>query len=97
MRIRVGWAPWASRATARWMSSGDSAGGAITTRSAWRATTTHSTLGKRGNNPFCYHRTKVLKLKQAERLVQVERAEGPTTLGALKSSKKRGSNRRLGS
>jgi len=39
--------------------------------------TTHSTLGKRGNNPFCYHRAETLKLQgKRERLVQVERAAG---------------------
>jgi radical SAM protein with 4Fe4S-binding SPASM domain len=39
--------------------------------------TTHSTMGKRGNNPFCYHRAETLKLQgKRERLVQVERAEG---------------------
>ena len=39
--------------------------------------TTHSTLGQRGNNPFCYHRAETLKLQgKRERLVQVERAAG---------------------
>jgi radical SAM protein with 4Fe4S-binding SPASM domain len=39
--------------------------------------TAHCTLGKRGNNPFCYHRAATLKEKgKRERLVQVERAEG---------------------
>lgn len=37
--------------------------------------TAHSTLGRRGNNPFCYHRVVQLRRKgQRERLVQVERA-----------------------
>jgi radical SAM protein with 4Fe4S-binding SPASM domain len=39
--------------------------------------TTHCTLGKRGNNPFCYHRASKLKERgRRERLVQKERAEG---------------------
>ncbi|MEE2751653.1 MAG: radical SAM protein [Myxococcota bacterium] len=39
--------------------------------------TAHCTLGKRGNNPFCYHRASTLK-KQGlrERLVHKENAEG---------------------
>lgn len=37
--------------------------------------TAHSTLGRRGNNPFCYHRVTQLRRRgQRERLVQVERA-----------------------
>lgn len=37
--------------------------------------TAHSTLGRRGNNPFCYYRVTQLRRKgQRERLVQVERA-----------------------
>lgn len=39
---------------------------------AW---TTHTTLGKRGNNPFCYHRVIELKRRGVrERLVPVEKA-----------------------
>ena len=39
--------------------------------------TAHSTLGRRGNNPFCYHRATTLAARgRRERLVQVERAEG---------------------
>ncbi len=39
--------------------------------------TTHCTLGKRGNNPFCYHRASKLKERgRRERLVQKELAEG---------------------
>lgn len=39
--------------------------------------TTHTTLGKRGNNPFCYHRVIQLRRKGIrERLVPVERAPG---------------------
>jgi radical SAM protein with 4Fe4S-binding SPASM domain len=39
--------------------------------------TAHSTLGKRGNNPFCYHRAKTLEKRGLrERLVPVERAPG---------------------
>jgi radical SAM protein with 4Fe4S-binding SPASM domain len=39
---------------------------------AW---TTHVTLGRRGNNPFCYHRVTQLRRKGVrERLVPVERA-----------------------
>lgn len=39
---------------------------------AW---TTHTTLGRRGNNPFCYHRVTQLRKKGIrERLVPVERA-----------------------
>ena len=39
--------------------------------------TTHCTLGRRGNNPFCYHRAHQLKQKgQREVLVPVERAGG---------------------
>jgi radical SAM protein with 4Fe4S-binding SPASM domain len=39
--------------------------------------TAHCTLGKRGNNPFCYHRAATLaKRGRRERLVQVESAEG---------------------
>ncbi len=39
--------------------------------------TAHTTLGKRGNNPFCYHRAATFK-KQGlrERLIQKERAAG---------------------
>jgi hypothetical protein len=37
--------------------------------------TVHTTLGRRGNNPFCYHRVKQLQRKGIrERLVPVERA-----------------------
>ena len=37
----------------------------------------YSTLGRRGNNPFCYHRATTLAARgRRERLVQVERAEG---------------------
>ncbi len=36
---------------------------------------THTTLGRRGNNPFCYHRVTELKKRGVrERLVPVERA-----------------------
>jgi hypothetical protein len=39
--------------------------------------TTHTTLGKRGNNPFCYHRVTQLRRKGIrERLIPVERAPG---------------------
>ncbi len=39
--------------------------------------TAHSTLGRRGNNPFCYHRVTQLRKKGVrERLVPVERAPG---------------------
>ncbi len=39
--------------------------------------TTHTTLGRRGNNPFCYHRVVQLSKKgQRERLVPVEKAPG---------------------
>lgn len=39
--------------------------------------TTHTTLGRRGNNPFCYHRVVQLRRKGLrERLVPVERAPG---------------------
>ncbi len=39
--------------------------------------TAHCTLGKRGNNPFCYHRASILKDQgKMERLVQKEDAEG---------------------
>ena len=39
--------------------------------------TAHCTLGKRGNNPFCYHRAQTLKRQGLrERLVQAETAEG---------------------
>ena len=39
--------------------------------------TAHCTLGKRGNNPFCYHRAQTLKRSGLrERLVQTEQAEG---------------------
>jgi radical SAM protein with 4Fe4S-binding SPASM domain len=39
--------------------------------------TAHSTLGRRGNNPFCYHRAATLKGRgRRERLVQVEAAPG---------------------
>jgi radical SAM protein with 4Fe4S-binding SPASM domain len=39
--------------------------------------TAHCTLGKRGNNPFCYHRASTLKKQGVrERLVQRERPEG---------------------
>lgn len=39
--------------------------------------TTHSTLGRRGNNPFCYHRAATLKrMGKRERLVQVVKPEG---------------------
>jgi radical SAM protein with 4Fe4S-binding SPASM domain len=41
---------------------------------AW---TTHATLGRRGNNPFCYHRVVELRRRGVrERLVPVERAPG---------------------
>ena len=39
--------------------------------------TAHSTLGKRGNNPFCYHRVIQLRKKGIrERLIPVEKAPG---------------------
>lgn len=39
--------------------------------------TTHCTLGKRGNNPFCYHRAHTLKQQgKRETIVRVERAAG---------------------
>jgi len=39
--------------------------------------TAHCTLGKRGNNPFCYHRASTLKKEGLrERLVQKQSAEG---------------------
>ena len=39
--------------------------------------TSHCTLGKRGNNPLCYHRAATLKKRgRRERLVQVEAAPG---------------------
>jgi radical SAM protein with 4Fe4S-binding SPASM domain len=39
--------------------------------------TAHSTLGRRGNNPFCYHRVIQLRKKGVrERLIPVERAPG---------------------
>ncbi|MCO4744213.1 MAG: radical SAM protein [Proteobacteria bacterium] len=39
--------------------------------------TAHCTMGKRGNNPFCYHRADTLRSQgRRERLVQAERAEG---------------------
>lgn len=39
--------------------------------------TAHSTLGRRGNNPFCYHRASTLKRQgKREVLVQVEPAAG---------------------
>ena len=39
--------------------------------------TTHCTLGRRGNNPFCYHRANELKkVGLRERLKQVEAADG---------------------
>ena len=39
--------------------------------------TTHTTLGKRGNNPFCYHRVTQLRRKGIrERLIPVEKAPG---------------------
>lgn len=39
--------------------------------------TTHCFLGKRGNNPFCYHRVQALAEQGVrERLVQVEQPEG---------------------
>ena len=39
--------------------------------------TAHCTLGKRGNNPFCYHRAMTLKAQgKRERLVPVEAAGG---------------------
>lgn len=38
---------------------------------------THSTFGRRGNNPHCYHRARTLKaLGKRERIVQVTRAPG---------------------
>jgi len=37
----------------------------------------HTTLGKRGNNPFCYHRAKELEKRgERETLVQIRRAGG---------------------
>ena len=39
--------------------------------------TAHCTLGRRGNNPFCYHRAMTLKAQgKRERLVRVESAAG---------------------
>jgi radical SAM protein with 4Fe4S-binding SPASM domain len=39
--------------------------------------TAHTTLGRRGNNPFCYHRASTFRRAgRRERLVQVERAAG---------------------
>jgi radical SAM protein with 4Fe4S-binding SPASM domain len=39
--------------------------------------TTHSTLGRRGNNPFCYHRAATLRRQgKRERLVRVEAPAG---------------------
>ncbi len=39
--------------------------------------TAHSTLGRRGNNPFCYHRVTQLRKKGIrERLIPVEKAPG---------------------
>lgn len=39
--------------------------------------TAHTTLGRRGNNPFCYHRAATLRRRgRRERLVQVETAAG---------------------
>ena len=39
--------------------------------------TAHTTLGRRGNQPFCYHRAATLRRDgKRERLVQVERAAG---------------------
>ncbi len=39
--------------------------------------TAHTTLGRRGNNPYCYHRAATLAQRgRQERLVQVERAPG---------------------
>jgi len=39
--------------------------------------TAHTTLGRRGNNPFCYHRAATLKKRgRRERLVRVEAAGG---------------------
>ena len=39
--------------------------------------TAHATLGRRGNNPFCYHRAALLRRQgRRERLVQVEAAPG---------------------
>jgi len=39
--------------------------------------TAHTTLGRRGNNPFCYHRAATLKKRGLrERLVHRERAGG---------------------
>ncbi|MFT5680872.1 MAG: radical SAM protein with 4Fe4S-binding SPASM domain [Myxococcota bacterium] len=39
--------------------------------------TAHCTMGKRGNNPLCYHRAATLKKQgKRERLVQAERAPG---------------------
>ncbi|MBM4393661.1 MAG: radical SAM/SPASM domain-containing protein, partial [Deltaproteobacteria bacterium] len=36
-----------------------------------------TTLGRRGNNPFCYHRAATLKKRgRRERLVRVEAAAG---------------------
>ena len=39
--------------------------------------TAHVLLGRRGNNPYCHHRTlELLKLGKRERITQVERAPG---------------------
>lgn len=39
--------------------------------------TTHTTLGRRGNNPFCYHRAATLRRRgRRERLIQVKGAAG---------------------
>jgi sulfatase maturation enzyme AslB (radical SAM superfamily) len=39
--------------------------------------TAHCTLGRRGNNPFCYHRASKLKQQgRRERLVQVVKPDG---------------------
>ncbi len=39
--------------------------------------TTHATLGRRGNNPWCYHRVSTLARQgRRERLVQVAAAQG---------------------
>ena len=39
--------------------------------------TSHCTLGKRGNNPFCYHRAaQFRKAGKRERLVQKQKADG---------------------
>lgn len=47
--------------------------------------TAHTTLGRRGNNPFCYHRAATLKARGLrERLVQRERPPGaPYDFGAF--------------